>query len=299
MEVLTLKKLAIFVLFVVFSLTALFGATLTVGASNYTEQYLFGELISALLEENGFKIDKRFGLNTLVKRTGMLNGQIDVTADYTGTAWTTYYHKEKLIYDPVELYNQVKNIDKEKGLVWLDLTSINNSYALAMKRERAESLGIDTISELAEYVNDHPGELKIAIDYEFFEGAMNIFEMAEAYNMNISKNDVKTMQWGLTYEAVNQGDADITMVFTTDSQLLKYDLKVLEDDKHFFPFYYVAVVVREDTLEKYPEIAEILRPFAMYLNQDIIIRLNYLVDVEGKEPEEVAKNYLKGLGLIE
>jgi osmoprotectant transport system substrate-binding protein len=168
-----------------------------------------------------------------------------------------------------------------------------------MKRESAESLGIDTISELAEYVNDHPGEMKIAIDYEFFEGAMNIFEMAEAYNMNISKNDVKTMQWGLTYESLNQGDADITMVFTTDSQLLKYDLKVLEDDKHFFPFYHVAVVVREDTLKKYPEIAEILRPFAMYLNQDIIIRLNYLVDVEGKEPEEVAQNYLKGLGLIE
>ncbi|KUK16353.1 MAG: Substrate-binding region of ABC-type glycine betaine transport system [Petrotoga mobilis] len=299
MEVLTLKKWAILVLVVTFSLTGLFSATLTVGASNYTEQYIFGEIISALLEENGFRVDKRFGLNTLVKRTGMLNGQIDVTADYTGTAWTTYYHKEELIYDPTELYNQVKNMDKEQGLVWLDLTSINNSYALAMTRERAESLGIDTISDLAEYVNNNPRELKIAIDYEFFEGAMNIFEMAEAYNMNISKNDVKTMQWGLTYEAVNQGDADITMVFTTDSQLLKYDLKVLEDDKHFFPFYHVAVVMREDTLEKYPEIAEILRPFAMYLNQDIVIRLNYLVDVEGKEPEEVAKNYLKGLGLIE
>jgi len=299
MEVLTLKKLTMLVLVVVFSLTALFGATLTVGASNFTEQYIFGELISALLEENNFNIDKRFGLNTLVRRTGMLNGQIDISADYTGTAWTTYYHKEELIYDPVELYNQVKSIDKEKGLVWLDLTSINNSYALAMKRESAESLGIDTISELAEYVNDHPGEMKIAIDYEFFEGAMNIFEMAETYNMNISKNDVKTMQWGLTYESLNQGDADITMVFTTDSQLLKYDLKVLEDDKHFFPFYHVAVVVREDTLEKYPEIAEILRPFAMYLNQDIIIRLNYLVDVEGKEPEVVARDYLEGLGLID
>ncbi|MDY6895067.1 MAG: glycine betaine ABC transporter substrate-binding protein, partial [Thermotogota bacterium] len=117
-----MKKLTMLVLVVVFSLTALFGATLTVGASNFTEQYIFGELISALLEENDFNIDKRFGLNTLVRRTGMLNGQIDISADYTGTAWTTYYHKEELIYDPIELYNQVKSIDKEKGLVWLDLT---------------------------------------------------------------------------------------------------------------------------------------------------------------------------------
>ena len=293
-----MKKIVIFLLVSIFSLTALFGATLTVGAANFTEQYIFGEIVSALLQENGFKVNKRFGLNTLVKRTGMLNGQIEIYADYTGTAWTTYYHKEELIYDPVGLYNKVKELDKEKGLIWLELTDINNSYALAMKRERADKLGINTISDLAKYVNENPHELTIAIDYEFFEGAMNIFEMAKAYNMNLPKENVKTMQWGLTYEAVNEGQADVTMVFTTDSQLLKYDLKILEDDLKFFPFYHVSLVVREDTLNKYPEIEDILRPFAMYLNQDILIRLNYLVDVEGKEPEEVAKNYLRGLGLI-
>ncbi len=294
-----MKKLVLLLLIGVVSLTSVFGATLTVGATNFTEQYIFGEIVSALLEENGFKVNKRSGLNTLVRRTGMLNGQIDISADYTGTAWTTYYHKEELIYDPVELYNRVKEIDKEDGLIWLDLTSINNSYALAMKRERADELGINTISDLAKYINENPYELTVAIDYEFFEGAMNIFEMAKEYDMNLPKENVKTMQWGLTYEAVNGGQADVTMVFTTDSQLLKYDLKVLEDDKNFFPFYHVALVVREDTLNKYPEIEEILRPFALYLNQDIVIRLNYLVDVEGKEPEVVARDYLEGLGLID
>ncbi|WP_276318622.1 glycine betaine ABC transporter substrate-binding protein [Marinitoga lauensis] len=106
------------------------------------------------------------------------------------------------------------------------------------------------------------------------------------------------MEAGLTYEAVSSGKIDVAMVYSTDAKLLKYKLIVLEDDKHFFPLYNPAVLVREEILKKYPEIKEILKPLTLYLNENIIIRLNYLVDVVGLEPEIVAKNYLKGLGLI-
>jgi osmoprotectant transport system substrate-binding protein len=116
--------------------------------------------------------------------------------------------------------------------------------------------------------------------------------------MNVDKNNVKTMEAGLTYTALENGNIDVAMVYSTDALILKHDLKVLEDDKNFFPLYYPAALVREETLEEYPEIKEILNPLTLYLNENIIIRLNYLVDVEGLEPEIVSERFLEALGLI-
>lgn len=106
------------------------------------------------------------------------------------------------------------------------------------------------------------------------------------------------MEAGLTYEAVNTGKIDVAMVYSTDAKLLKYNLVVLKDDKNLFPIYNPAILVREEILNKYPEIKEILKPLTLYINENIITRLNYLVDVEGLETKIVAERFLKGLGLI-
>jgi len=299
MEVLTLKKLAVLMLVVVFSLTALFGATLTVGAKNFTEQYVLGNLASLLLEENGFNVVERFGLSSLVARQGLTTGQIDLYPDYTGTAWVTYLGQEELITDPDELLEKVRKLDAENGVVWLDRINANNTYALAIRQEDYEKYGFETLSDLVAYWNEHPKEFVVGVGYEFYERPDGFFAFAEHYGLDIPESQVSTMQLGLTYEAIANNKIDIAMVFATDPKILRYNLHVLEDDKNFWPYYHISFAVRKDTLDKYPEIEGILRPLTLYLNQDILIRLNYRVDVEGLEPEVVAREYLEGLGLID
>jgi len=293
------KKTILFLLIMVFTLSTFFGATLTVGAKNFTEQYVLGNLASLLLEENGFNVVERFGLSSFVARQGLTTGQIDLYADYTGTAWVTYLEQEELITDPDELLEKVRELDAENGVVWLDRINANNTYALAIRQEDYEKYGFETLSDLAAYWNDHPNEFRVGVDYEFYERPDGFFAFADHYGLDIPDSQVSTMQIGLTYEAIANNKIDIAMVFATDPKILRFNLHVLEDDQNFFPYYHISYAVRKDVLDEYPEIEEILRPLTLYLNQDILIRLNYRVDVDGVEPEVVARDYLEGLGLIE
>jgi len=229
----------------------------------------------------------------------LTTGQIDLYPDYTGTAWVTYLGQEELITDPDELLEKVRELDAENGVVWLDRINANNTYALAIRQEDYEKYGFETLSELVAYWDEHPKEFMVGVDYEFYERPDGFFAFADHYDLDIPDSQVSTMQVGLTYEAIANNKIDIAMVFATDPKILRYNLHVLEDDQNFWPYYHISYAVRKDVLDKYPEIEEILRPLTLYLNQDILIRLNYRVDVEGVEPEVVARDYLEGLGLID
>ena len=272
---------------------------LSVGAKNFTEQYIVGSMISQLLEANDFRISEDFGMSSFAVRTALTTGQIDLYPDYTGTAWVSYLDQESVVRDPVELYNKVKKMDLEQnGVVWLDMIPLNNTYALAVTNETAKKYNLNTIDDLADLVNSGE-DLLMGIDFEFYERNDGFFAMAETYGMEVEKSDVKTMEIGMTYEAISRKNIQVAMVFSTDGKLEKYNLTVLEDNENFFPFYNLAVTVREEVYEDYPEIAEILKPLSSYLNDDIMRRLNYLVDAEGKKPDEVAQQFLQGLGLLD
>lgn len=273
--------------------------SVVVGAKNFTEQYILGSMISTLLRENGFKVEEKFGTGSAITREGLTTGQTDLYPEYTGTAWAVYLeHADVKVNDPVELYNKVKSEDLEKNnIVWLDRATLNNTYALAVKAEKVGEYG-SSLSELAEYVNTHPGKLVFGIDHEFYERADGFWKMAEEYGMEIDEDQVKKMDVGLTFESIARDQIDVAMVFATDGKLKKYDLKVLEDDKNFFPVYNIAVTVRKETLEKYPEIEEILKPISE-LDDETMQALNYRVDAEEIPAETVAKEFLKEKGLIE
>ncbi|HPE68726.1 MAG TPA: glycine betaine ABC transporter substrate-binding protein [Thermotogota bacterium] len=271
---------------------------ISVGAKNFTEQFIVSNMISLLLEANGFDVRENFGMSSFAVRTALVTDQVDVYADYTGTAWMTYLKQTELVSDPNTLFEKVKEMDAENGIIWLPPADFNNTYALAVTRDFAQQHGLRTLTDLAGLINSTDENIIMGIDFEFYDRADGFFAMADAYGMNVPKNWVKTMEIGLTYEAINRGDLDVAMVFSTDGKLEKYNLVVLTDDKHFFPIYSLAVTAREDILAQYPEIVEILRPLSLYLNEKIMIRLNYLVDAEGYEPDTVAENFLNGLGLL-
>jgi len=272
---------------------------IVVGAKDFTEQYVLGNLMSLLLQENGFKVEEKFGTAAAITRAGLTSGQIDLMPDYTGTAGAVYFKYPEKINDPVKLYEMVKKDDLEKNnMVWLGRTTFNNTYALAIKKDMIDTMGT-TISSLSEYVNKNPQKVLFAVNHNFYEREKDgIFGMAEYYDMNILRKNVKAMDTGLTYDAIDRDQVDVAMVFGTDAKLRKFDLLVLEDDRNFFPIYNVSIVISKDVLDKYPEIEKILLPITQLIDTDTMINLNYEVDGKGKPARMVAEEFLKEKGLI-
>ena len=272
---------------------------IVLGAKDFTEQYVLGNLMSLLLQENGFKVEEKFGTAAAITRAGLTSGQIDLMPDYTGTAGAVYFKYPEKINDPVKLYEMVKKDDLEKNnMVWLGRTTFNNTYALAIKKDMIDTMGT-TISSLSEYVNKDPQKVLFAVNHNFYEREKDgIFGMAEYYDMNILRKNVKAMDTGLTYDAIDRDQVDVAMVFGTDAKLRKFDLLVLEDDRNFFPIYNVSIVISKDVLDKYPEIEKILLPITQLIDTDTMINLNYEVDGKGKPARMVAEEFLKEKGLI-
>ncbi len=272
---------------------------IVVGSKDFTEQYVLGNLITLLLQENGFRVEEKFGMAAAIARAGLISGQIDILPDYTGTASGAYFKYPEKIDDPVKLYEMVKKDDLEQNnMVWLGRTSFNNTYALAIKKDMVDAMGT-TFSSLAEYINKNPEKVLIAVNPTFYEReADGVFAMAEFYGMNLLRKNVKPMDTGLTYDALDRDQVNLAMVFATDGKLRKFNLAILEDDKYFFPIYNISIVVNKDILDKYPEIEEILLPITQLIDTETMIDLNYEVDGVGKPARMVAEEFLKEKGLI-
>ncbi|ADK80137.1 glycine betaine ABC transporter substrate-binding protein [Sediminispirochaeta smaragdinae] len=272
----------------------------TVGAKNFTEQYIVGNMMAELLRNKGFEVKEQFGTGSKITRDGLETGQTDLYAEYTGTAWSVYLGHDTTITDPETLFAKVKEEDlADHNIVWLDRWELNNTYALAMKQDEAKELDIASIGNLASYVSKQPEALNFGIDQEFYERPDGFFKMAETYDFTVAKKQVKTMDVGLSYEALDRGQVDVAMVFATDGLLKKYGLRVLSDDKNFFPVYNLAVTVRKEVIDKHPEIADIMKPLAQLLDDTTMQGLNYRVDAEGLPAKMVAQEFLKDNGLIE
>jgi osmoprotectant transport system substrate-binding protein len=292
------KTIITTILIALFSLTTISAEKIRVASKSFTEGYILGSMVVELLENAGYQVDYKDGMSSFIIRSALVNDQIDLYVEYTGTAWMAYLKQQDIIDDPVLLLEKVREKDLlENGIVWYDAIDFNNTYGLAIKEEFARENNLETLSDLADYINQN-NKLIFGVNFDFFERPDGFFAIAEHYGMVISKKNVKTMEIGVTYEALSRGNIDVAMVFSTDGKLDKYNLKVLQDNKTFFPIYNPAVCVREEIHNKYPDIQEILRPLNKYLNPQIIRRLNFLVDIGEAEPENIARDYLKTLGLI-
>ena len=271
---------------------------ITVGSKSFAEQYIVGNIITLLLESHGFRVSERFGTGSMITRMGLLTGQIDIYAEYTGTAWTLYLGHEEVIGDPDELYRRLQREDQKKNhLMWLDRTSINNTYALAIRSRERGRYG-HTLSSLARYVNEHPAQVRFGIAHEFYHRPDGFVAMMKAYKMKVDASRIVTMDIGLTFESIVRDQIDVAMVYSTDGKLKKFDLLILEDDRNFFPVYNLCFVIREDVLSRYPEIPKILRPVTGILENETMQELNYQVEVVGKPSKLVADQFLRERGLI-
>ncbi|MGB9792300.1 MAG: glycine betaine ABC transporter substrate-binding protein, partial [Thermacetogeniaceae bacterium] len=220
----------------------------------------------------------------------LVAGQIDLYPEYTGTAWMAVL-KQPVLHDRQEIYNKVKQAYQDKFKVTcLPPFGFQNTFAIAMPKEKAEKLNITKISDLAK----HP-ELTLVGDSTTWTRPDVYPGLQKTYGLNLKKKMVDT---NFFYEALAQGQGDVTTCFSTDGRLKKYNFVVLKDDKNFFPPYDAMFVVRTEVLKKYPEIEKALKPLFGTIDEKTMTELNYQVEVEKKDPAEVAREFLKSRGLI-
>ncbi|MDI5922160.1 glycine betaine ABC transporter substrate-binding protein [Halomonas sp. LR5S13] len=273
------------------AMTTAGAAEITVGGKNFTEQQIISNMTTQYLEGLGYDVENRSGMGSAVLRQAQENGQIDLYWEYTGTSLINYNDVTERL-GPEETYERVKELDAEKGLVWLEPSEANNTYALAMREDDAEERGIASLSDLAQAVNDGE-ELTFALNAEFYAREDGWRPLQQAYDFRVSRGDVKRMDSGLVYPALRDGDVEVGLVFATDGRIPAFDFRVLEDDKGYFPAYALTPVVRQETLEANTDLAEQMNALSTLLDDETMAELNARVDVERENIEDVAQSFLE------
>ncbi|SAK44702.1 glycine/betaine ABC transporter substrate-binding protein [Caballeronia calidae] len=271
-------------------------ASVVVGGKNFTEQQLMAEMTTRYLEAKGFTVTKKDGMGSAVLRQAQENGQVDVYWEYTGTSLITY-NKINDRLSPEDTYKKVKELDAAKGLVWLNPSKANNTYAFAMNQDEAKKLGIVTMSDLAKAMKGGK-TLTFACNSEFYARPDGLRPLQKQYGFEFSQGDVKRMDTGLTYQALKDHQVDVALVFATDGRVPAFNFVLLKDDKGYFPSYALTPVIRKATLDANPTLGPLLNALSAKLDAPTMARLNASVDVQKKSFSDVVNQFLKESGLI-
>lgn len=289
-----------------------------IGNKNFTEQDIIGELMKQLLEERGFKVYLVSGLSSMALREQMEDGNIDICADYTGTAWVMYFgHDYEPGLDNNEIYHLVQREDFHNGLIWLTPIWNDNIYALASWTSFAAENGLTTLSDLAALYRKKDGKIVTAIGSEFSKRRDGLPGLEKHYNFKVAesslliKDDVEACR-----QSLKERECDVAMVFGTDAAIAKHSWHVYVDDKCFFPPYDLTPCVRRGILDRYSEIPGILNELVETFPgggkpahheivnkcrsvwQELNAKVDIGEDIDKMKAAEVAHEYLVEHGLV-
>jgi glycine betaine/choline ABC-type transport system substrate-binding protein len=264
-----------------------------VGAKDFTEQDILGNMLYLLIKENtGLKTEYKHEMSSNVVFAAIQSGDIDVYIDYTGTVYGNYLGYSE-IKGAEEVYAiAVKELKEKYNLLMLEPLGFNNTYTLSVRADTAEKYALKTYSDLARV----SGDFILGATFEVLNRNDGIPNLKKAYSMSFK--DEKALDGTLRYTAIAHDDIQVTDAFSTDGMLLEFKLVTLDDDKRFFPPYYAAPVIRQETMDKYPELRDLLLKLSNTLNDDSMRELNYRVDVLKENPTNVAKDFLVRSGIL-
>lgn len=279
------------------------GVSIGVGSKNFSEQVLLGKMAVILLKSAGADVKDLTNIpGSNAARQAQIQDEIQVMWEYTGTGWLTYLGHDKPIPDEQKQYVAVRDEDERKNhLAWLPPAAMNNTYSFAVTEETQKKYGLKSFSDIAKVpVKDRT----FCIESEFTDRPDGLKGMLAKYGIPLGKPDgvprdnLKTLQTGAIYDATAKGQCTFGEVFTTDGRIVNLHLKVLEDDKLFFPLYNVSLVVRDKLLKAHPQIAALFAPITKKLTNDVLLKLNAKIDVDGEDPSDVAYGWLKQEGFL-
>ena len=267
---------------------------IVIGSKPFTEGVVLSELAAQLIEGNTqLKVERKFNLGgTIVAFNALKNGDLDLYPEYTGTGLMAIL-KQPAVSDADKAYGIVqKEFNNQFKIKWLKPLGFNNTYAMAVPEEMASQNNLKSTSDLAKIVD----KLIFGAEQDFFGRADGYDGFTQAYGFKFK--NVKQMEIGLKYKAIANKEVNVINAFSTDGLLITHKLRVLADDKKFFPPYYGAFLVRMSTLEKQPQLEAVLDKLAGKITDSEMQKLNYEVDQEKKDPAAVVKAFLKAKGLV-
>ncbi len=278
-------------------------ADFVIGSKDFTEQLVLGYITLQALEATGASVEDQVGLaGTDAARQALIGGDIDMYWEYTGTIWISFLGNTKPIPDPEKQYDEAAKADMEENqLKLLEPAPFNNTYALAIRQDAYEDVGVKKLSDLKGLVEDNPEEATICVESEFNSRDDGLPGMEKKYGFEFPQDNVSLFDTGVVYQRTSKGDpCNFGEVFATDGRIKGLNLKVIEDDKNFFPVYNPALEVRKETYDEYGEqLDEVFTPIAEALTAEEITQLNTRVDFDGELPEDVAEDWLSENGFVE
>jgi len=261
-----------------------------VASKNFTEQLVLGEIIAQHLENRlQGHVSRKLDLGgTLLTQQAMVSGDIDVYPEYTGTALTAVL-KRSPMKDPQQVLAAVREGYAQWHLEWLDPLGFENTFAMAI---RSENGGPSTLSQAAQ---ERPW--KLGVGYEFAHREDGLPGLVQTYGLRLA-GGVKTMDLGLIYQALTKRQVDMVAGNSTDGMLSVLPITVLKDDRHYFPTYECALVVREAAEREFPALRPALRELSGRITSDTMRRLNYELDGKHRPAREIARDFLRSTGLM-
>lgn len=274
------------------------GEPVKIATKPMTEQFILGEMLKLMIEEKaGYEVEltKGIGGGTSNIQPAMEKGEFDLYPEYTSSGWILVLgHEPGDVSSDEEMFEKLKEEYEEKyDMTWVGLYGQNNTYAVVVRSDTAEEYGLETCSDLVK-VSD---KLVFGGNPDYIERADGLPGVSEAYGFEFK--DIMDIDIGLKYEALRNGDIDVTNGYTTDAQISQDDVKALKDDKNYQVNYFCSTVVREDALERFPKLEETLELMDGILTDQKMAELNYQVEEEGKDEADVARDYLVSEGVIE
>lgn len=268
---------------------------LAVGSKNFTEQLLLGEMLAQSLRHfTSLPVEDRFYLaGSYICQQALLAGRIDTYVEYTGTALTAIL-KDPPASDPALVYQRVKQEYRRRfDLEVMPSLGFNNSFAIVMRHDDAERLGVKSLSDLA----PHAPQLRMGVGYEFLERQDGYSGLIQSYGLKFAAPP-RVMDLGLLYRALQNRQVDLVAGSNTDGLIAVLNLVVLEDDRKYFPPYDAVPIVRVETLAAHPEIRPVFARLAGKISADDMRQLNYAVDGQKQDATLVAKNFLRQHALL-
>ncbi|HHW94789.1 MAG TPA: ABC transporter permease subunit [Mogibacterium sp.] len=267
---------------------------ISIAGKDFTEQLILCNLYADYIEDKtDITVNRKENLGgSNVAYSAITNGEIDMYIDYTGTIYGSIYNHSGET-DMMTVYDMCKEDYAKDGVTLLNQCNCNNTYALAVTPEISEKYNIKTIPDL----NRVSHQLVLGSTIEFQNRNDTMVALKDKYNMKFKR--MVAIDGSPRFTALVNKETDVTDAWTTDGMLLKFDIIILEDTDQVFPPYYVVPCIRTDALDKYPELENVSNELSPLLTNEVMISLNYQVDVEGKEPADVARNWLKENNLID
>ncbi len=278
-------------------------STVIVGSKNFTENILLGQMLIIALEEAGFDVEDRVGEGGLggteANRVALLSGDINVYPEYNGTGWTVHLGQEDPSFDRVQLYQQVAAQDlAENGIRWVGLTPFNNTYGFTSSPATTAANGGEafTFQTMADYLAANPDAV-VCMEPEFPNRPDGLILWEEATGYTIPQSQREILESGVVYTQTGNDSCDFGEVFTTDGRIDGLGLTLVEDPGVMI-LYNLSYTFRDDVLAVVdPRVVEIAEQITAALDNPTMVELNFQVDIDGLDPDVVARGYLESIGL--